>query len=254
MDFSLNEEQRAWQMKARKFAEEEIRPISLQRDQISDPRETWDWEIIRKGSKLGFRTLAVPKEWGGHGTDFVTQALVMAELARADSAISKAFSQNWKWSHLISAVCSEEQKKRFLPQFVSDDTFVLGKGITEPNAGSDNRLPPEDNPKAGLRLRAERHGDEWILNGEKCFIANASVGKLFFINTRTNPNVSIKQGTTMFLVPSDTPGLRVGKVFNKNGWRFYQNAELVFENARVPHANVVGEVNGGVKARSADVS
>jgi alkylation response protein AidB-like acyl-CoA dehydrogenase len=247
MDFSLNEEQRAWQMKARKFAQEEIAPISLKRDQISDPFETWDWEIIKKGSKLGFRTMAVPKAWGGHGTDFVTQALVMAELARADSAISKAFSQNWKWSHLISAVCNEEQKKRFLPQFVADDTFVLGKGITEPNAGSDNRLPPEDNPKAGLRLRAERHGDEWILNGEKCFIANASVGKLFFIDARSNPNVSIKEGTTMFLVPRDTPGFRIGKVFNKSGWRFYQNAEMIFENARVPHANVVGEAGGSTK-------
>ena len=247
MDFSLNEQQRAWQMKARKFAQEEIRPISLQRDQISDPFEAWDWEIIKKGSKLGFRTMAVPKEWGGHGTDFVTQALVMAELARADSAISKAFSQNWKWSHLISAVCSEEQKKRFLPQFVADDTFVLGKGITEPNAGSDNRMPSDDHPKAGMRLRAERHGDEWILNGEKCFIANASVGKLFFIDARSNPNVSIKEGTTMFLIPRDTPGFRIGKVFNKSGWRFYQNAEMIFENARVPHANVVGETGENTK-------
>ena len=95
MDFSLNEEQRAWQMKARKFADEVIRPISLQRDRIPDPRQTWDWEIIKQGSKLGFRTLAVAKEWGGHGTDFVTQALVMTELARADSTISKDFSQNW---------------------------------------------------------------------------------------------------------------------------------------------------------------
>ena len=247
MDFSLNEEQRAWQMKARKFADEEIRPISLQREQIADPFEAWDWEIIKKGSKLGFRTMAVPKEWGGPGTDFVTQALVMEELAKADSAISKAFSQNWKWSHLISQACSDEQKKRFLPQFLADDTFVLGKGITEPNAGSDNHLPVEDDPKAGLRLRAERHGDEWILNGEKCFIANASVGKLFFIDARSNPNVGIKEGTTMFLVPRDTPGFRIGKVFNKSGWRFYQNAEMIFENARVPHANVVGEASGNTQ-------
>ena len=247
MDFSLNEEQRAWQMKARKFADEEIRPISLQREQIADPFEAWDWEIIKKGSKLGFRTMAVPREWGGHGTDFVTQALVMEELAKADSAISKAFSQNWKWSHLIARSCTDEQKKRFLPQFIADDTFVLGKGITEPNAGSDNRLPVEDDPKSGLRLRAERHGDEWILNGEKAFIANAPIGKLFFIDARTDPTVPLKQGITMFLVPSDTPGFRIGKVFNKSGWRFYQNGEMIFENARVPHANVVGEVNGGAK-------
>src|SRR5258708_37212702 len=103
MDFTLSNEQRSWQMAARKFAEQAIRPISLARDEIADPRGTFDWEIIKKGSKLGFRTLAVPKEWGGHGTDFVTQALVMAELAKADSAISKTFSQCWKWSHLIAA-------------------------------------------------------------------------------------------------------------------------------------------------------
>jgi len=112
-------------------------------------------------------------------------------------------------------------------------------------------LPPED-PKAGLKLRAERKGDEWILNGEKCFIANASVGKLFFIDARTNPDAPLRQGTTMFLVPRDTPGLRIGKVFNKSGWRFYQNGEMIFENARVPHANVVGPVNGSdMKAQQA---
>jgi len=254
MDFSLTEEQREWQMKARKFAAEVLRPVSLERDRIQDPIKTWDWDIIRKGSKLGFRTMAVPKQYGGEGTDFVTQSLVMTELARGDSAMSKAFSQNWKWSHLISAVCSDEQKERFLKAFLADDTFVMGKGITEPNAGSDNRLPPADAPKAGFRLRAERKGDEWILNGEKCFIANANVGKLFFIDARTNPDVGIKQGTTMFLVPRDTPGFRSGKVFNKNGWRFYQNAEMIFENARVPHANVVGEVNGGVKKGSDDTT
>ena len=243
MDFNLSDEQRAWQMTARKFAEEEIRPISLQRDAIPTARETWDWEIIKKGSKLGFRTMAVPKEWGGEGTDFVTQALVMNELAKADSAIAKTFSQNWKWSHLISQVCTEEQKKRFLPGFVADDSWVLGKGITEPSAGSDNRMPIDD-PKSGIKLRAEREGDEWILNGEKAFIANAPIGKLFFVDARTDATVPPKQGTTLFLVPRDTPGFRIGKVFNKSGWRFYQNGEMIFENARVPHANVVGPVNG----------
>jgi alkylation response protein AidB-like acyl-CoA dehydrogenase len=246
MDFNLSDEQRAWQMKARKFAEEEIRPLSLPRDAIPTARETWDWGIIKRGSKLGFRTMAVPKEWGGPGTDFVTQALVMAELAKADSAISKAFSQNWKWSHLITQVCTEEQKKRFLPAFLADDGWVLGKGITEPSAGSDNRMPIDD-PKSGIKLRGERKGDEWILNGEKTFIANAPVGKLFFIDVRTDSTVPPKQGTTLFLVHRDTPGFRIGKVFNKSGWRFYQNGEMIFENARVPHANVVGDVGGAVK-------
>ena len=149
MDFSLSNEQRNWQMTARKFAEEEIKPITLDLDEAPDAHGTFDWDIIEKGSKLGFRTLAVPKEYGGEGTDYVTQALVMAELARGDSAISKTFSQNWKWSHLISAACNDEQKERFLRPFVADHRFLLGKGITEPTAGSDNRLPPKDAPKAG---------------------------------------------------------------------------------------------------------
>jgi alkylation response protein AidB-like acyl-CoA dehydrogenase len=246
---SLTEEQRAWQIKARKFAQEEIRPISLARDHIDSPGGTWDWDIIQKGSRLGFRTAVVPKEWGGHGIDFVTQALVMAELAKADSAISKAFSQNWKWSHLIAGACTEEQKERFLKPFIADDTFVLGFGGTEPNAGSDNRFPPEDDPRAGMRLRAERRGDEWILNGEKTFIANGGVGKLFFVGARTDPEAPVTEGTTVFMLPVGTPGFRIGKVFNKSGWRFYQNAELILENARVPHANVLGEVNGGTRAR-----
>jgi len=249
VDVSLTEEQRAWQMKARKFAQEELRPMSLERDRISDPRGTFDWDVIRKGSRLGFRTAVVAKAWGGHGIDFVTQALVIAELAKGDSAIAKTFSQCWKWSHLIAQFCTPDQQERYLRPFLADDTYLLGHAGTEPNSGSDHRLPPEDDPKSGWRLRAERRGDEWILNGEKCFIANGSVAKLFFVDARTNPEVSIREGGTEFLVPIDTPGLRIGKVFDKSGWRFYQNAELIFENARVPHANVVGEVNGAYKTR-----
>ena len=245
MDFSLNEEQRAWQMKARNFANTEIRPISLERDQIADPAATFDWEIIKKGSRLGFRTAVVPKKYGGHGIDFVTQTLVMVELSRGDPAIAKTFSQCWKWSHLLANICTDEQKERFLKPFIADDMYLLGRGITESTAGSDNRLPPPDEPKAGLKLSAERQGNEWVLNGEKTFTANGNIGKLFFVDARTNRNASVREGVTMFLVPRDTPGFRAGKVFNKSGWWFYQNTELIFENVRVPHANIVGEVDGG---------
>ena len=254
MDFTLTDEQREWQQRARAFADAELKPLTLARDRIADPRATFDWDIIVKGSQLGLRTLAVPKDYGGHGADLVTQTLVMAELARGDNAICKTFSQCWKWSQLMTVICTKEQQDRFIPAFMNDHTYLLGYAATEPNASSDNRMPPESDPKAGWRLKAERRGDEWLINGEKMLIANGSVAKLFFVNTRTNPDVSIKEGTTLFLVPSDTPGFRVGKVFNKNGWRFYQNAELIFEDARVPHANVIGEVNGGHKARAADTS
>jgi alkylation response protein AidB-like acyl-CoA dehydrogenase len=255
MDFSLNEEQRHWQAEARKFAADVLRPESIKRDQIEGGFEPWDWDIMEAGSRLGFRTLAVPKEWGGPGADFVSQAIVMAELAKGDSAMSKAFSQNWKWSHLISVACTDDQKSRFLKPFLADHRYVMGRGITEPNSGSDNRMPPEDDPKAGYRLKAVKDGNEWVLNGEKCFIANGSVGSLFFVDARSNPDVNIRQGGTLFMVPKSTPGFRIGKVFNKRGWRFYQNAELIFENARLPQENVVGAVGtGSVKAGKGDTT
>jgi alkylation response protein AidB-like acyl-CoA dehydrogenase len=247
MEHLINDTQRAWQLKARQFADEVIRPRSLARDQIANPADTFDWDIIKKGSKLGIRTAAVPTEYGGHGIDFTTQALMITEMAKADSAIAKTFSQSWKWSHLIVDNGNAEQKKRFFDAFVQDDTFVLGGGITEPNAGSDNRLPPEDDPKSGLQLRAKLDGDTWVLNGSKCYIANANIGKLIFAFTRTDPRAAVHEGTTIFAVPNDTPGLNVGKVFNKHGWRFYQNAELFFENVRLPDTNRLGALNGAHK-------
>src|SRR3974377_2302576 len=104
MDITLTEAQRAWQLKARKFATEEIAPISLKCDQVADPADTFDCDIIKSGSRLGFRTAVVPKQYGGHSIDFVTQALVMIELARGDCAIAKTFSQCWKWAHLLASI------------------------------------------------------------------------------------------------------------------------------------------------------
>jgi acyl-CoA dehydrogenase len=245
----LTEEQRAWQIRARQFAREVLYPRSLERDRISDPRKTFDWDIIRKGSKQGFRTAVVPKAWGGHGIDTVTQALVMAELARGDSAMGKTFSQCWKWSHQMAEFCTEDQKQRFLKPFLDDDCFLLGNARTEPNVCSDHRFP-SDHSGARFGVKAVREGDEWVLNGSKIFMANGSVAKLFAVSACTDSSVGFRDGSTEFLVPIETPGFSIGKVFNKSGWRFYQNAELVFENARIPYGNLVGEVNGCYKLRA----
>ena len=171
----------------------------------------------------------------------------MAELAKADSAISKTFSQNWKWSHLISPRLHRGAEGA-LPQALRRGRHLPARQGHH-RAERRFRQPPAAGGRSqgGLKLKAERKGDEWILNGEKAFIANAPVGKLFFIDARTDATVPLKQGTTLFLVPRDTPGFRIGKVFNKSGWRFYQNGEMIFENARVPHANVVGDVGGAVR-------
>ncbi|MBT3350495.1 MAG: acyl-CoA dehydrogenase [Nitrospinaceae bacterium] len=241
----ISDENRALQQMARDFSEKEIRPISAERDLIPDPKDTFDWEIIKKGSALGLRTLAVPERFGGPEVDLMGQALVILELARGDGAICKTFSQNWKFSPLLCEIATDEQRERFLPQFMEDDTFLLASGNTEPDAGSDNRYPPSDYPKAGYKMSAVQDGDDWILNGMKHFIANGGVASLYFMATRTAPDVPIKEGTTVFMVPKDTPGFTIGRRHNKIGWRFYQNAELIFEDCRVPDANRLCGVNEG---------
>src|SRR5258708_20810675 len=105
MDFSLSNEQRSWQMAARKFAQDKIKPITLDLDEAPDAHGTFDWDIVEKGSKLGFRTLAVPKEYGGEGTDYLTPPLVSAALPRGANPISKTFSPKWQWSPLLSPPC-----------------------------------------------------------------------------------------------------------------------------------------------------
>jgi alkylation response protein AidB-like acyl-CoA dehydrogenase len=154
---------------------------------------------------------------------------------------------------LIGNVCNDDQKERYLKPFISDDRYVFGFGVTEANGGSDNRMPVPDDIRAGLRLRAEIDGDHIILNGSKMFIANGSIAKLFFLNVRSDPSVPIKEGTSLVMVPRDTPGFHHGKVFNKSGWRYYQNAELIFEDARIPRANLVGEWNGSMSSSEGEV-
>ncbi len=244
---AFTSEQLSWRQRARQFAEREIAPISLRQDQKIRPEDAFEWEIVRKGSQAGFRTAAVPKKFGGAGIDLVTQVLIMGEFARADSAIARTFLQAWRWSSLLCYVGTEDQQRRFLDPFMNDDTFLIGFASTEPNAGSDNRRL--DDPGTGLMMRAERAGDSWTLNGTKQFIAQSNVARLLFVATRTDRHASLSKGMTVFLVPTDTPGVRIGRVDDKLGWRFNQNAEVIFDNVRLPHANVVGEVNRGADVR-----
>jgi len=111
--------------------------------------------------------------------------------------------------------------------------------VTEPDAGSD---------VAGMKTRAVRDGDDWVLNGSKMFITNGVHGDLFFVAAKTDPNAKGSRGITMFIVEKDMPGFRVGRALKKMGWFCSDTAELVFDNCRVPAENVLGEVNHGFYA------
>lgn len=242
MDLRLTENQEAIRTLAREFAEREIKPIAAERDRALHDWDVFTWDVVREGSALGLRTLAVPEEHGGAGADRVTQVLAMEEMSRADAGISKTFSQNWKWTPILTRLMTPDQRAHFLPLFLENDTCLLAMGQTEPEAGSDN-VVPHDEPGAGLMLRAERAGDHYTLNGTKLYIANGGVAGLYFILARTNPDAGVSRGTTMFVVPADTPGFRVGRRHEKMGFRFYQQAELILENCRIPAFHRVGAEN-----------
>lgn len=204
LEFDLTEEQRALQRLARDFARKEIQPIAMEIDEM-DVRDSFPWDMVRKGSQIGLRTMGLPPEWGGVGADYLTQAIMIDELAYADMSCSKIFSQCWKVSRHLFIAGTEDQKKRYIPAFLEDDEFVLGQAITEPDTGSDNSGYYDPPPGEGLMLRAELKGDHYVLNGMKHMIANGPVAKLFIVTARTDTTKSQSEGVSRFIVPKDTP-------------------------------------------------
>jgi alkylation response protein AidB-like acyl-CoA dehydrogenase len=249
VDFHFTEEQISLQQLCKDFALKEIKPVAKELDKIADPHELhkkFPWEIIRKGSRLGLRTAALPKENGGLGIGILTHLLMLEELCQGDSGFACHFHQAWKMAKLLIERCSEEQRDHFLPKFTDDETALLAVGITEPDAGCDN-LMPYDEPNGGMRTSAARDGDEWVINGTKHFIASASVSKLYFVSARTDKSVGVTRGVTVFLIERDTPGFTIGRIHDKLGNRLMMNAELIFQDCRIPDFNRVSEVGKGLQ-------
>jgi alkylation response protein AidB-like acyl-CoA dehydrogenase len=244
IDFELTEEQLALQKMARDFSEKEIRPIAEKLDRSENLLADFPWDMVRKGSKLGLRTISLPREYGGPEHDMLAWLAIIDELGYADIACAKIFSQCWKLSRRIAAGGTKEQKDRFLPAFRDDDTFLLTGGQTEPGAGSDSHFP-YDAPNAGVMLSAVRVGDHYVLNGRKHFISHAPVSKLLIIAARTDKTVGVSKGTSSFLIPRDTPGMTFGAVHDKVGFRMYLQGEINFDNVRLPVESLLGGREGG---------
>lgn len=243
--FELTKEQMAYREIARDFSEREIRPIAAKLDRSENLLADFPWDMVRKGSKLGLRTLSLSKEYGGPEIDMLTWLSIIEELGYADITCAKIFSQCWKLSRLLGFVGTQEQKDRFLPAFRDDDTFLLSGAQTEPGSGSDSHLP-YDAPNAGVMLSAQRVGDHYRLNGRKHFISNAPVAKLLIVVARTDKTVGTSVGTSTFLVPRGTPGVTFGAVHDKVGFRMYLQGEVNFDDARLPVENLLGGREGNL--------
>jgi len=246
MDFMLNEEQTRWRGIAREFSEGVIKPDVLRRDRLPTAAERIPWDWIRQADRRGLRTLGVPQAFGGAGVDIMTLCLVGEELAVGDLGFAVIMDQCWKMAHIFKDAMTPEQQKRFIPPFVADPEATTAIGFTEPGAGSDHQ-GYYDSPDIDFRATAVRDGDAYVINGTKRYVSNGCMAKLYFIVARTDPAKSLREGGSVFVVPSDTPGFRAGFFHEKGSQRLATNGTFHLENCRVPVGNLL--VGEGLMAR-----
>jgi butyryl-CoA dehydrogenase len=230
VDFELTPEQKELRDVARQFAEAELG------DRIApyDERHEFPRAIVDKLAGLGFLGALVPAEYGGAGLDHVAYALVVMELCRGDASVGiTMWAHNSLCANHIVLFGSPAQKQKYLPALARGERLGAW-ALTEPGSGSD---------AAALRTRAELRDGGWVLNGSKAFITNASVGSVAVVMARTDPDVH--RGISAFVVEKGTPGFTAGRPYRKLGLHASDTAELVFEDARVPAENLIGERGEG---------
>jgi len=232
MDFALNDEQKALKQTVHEFAENEIRPISMELDEKGE----FSWEIVRKAAKLELTFSGVPEEYGGPGLGMLENTIVIEELGWGCVGVASAIALNQIAILPVLLAGTEEQKKEYLPRLTDpDNPRLCAFGLTEPEAGSD---------AASLKTKAVRDGDDYVINGGKCFITNGGISDFYTIFTTIDPEQRY-QGITAFIVQADTPGFSTGKIEHKMGMRASQTAELILEDVRVPASNILrGEGQG----------
>ena len=231
MDFELTEAQRAVQEMVRDFATKEISPKAAEYDE----RAEFPWEIFRKLAELTLLGMIIPQEYGGAGMDYISYAIALEELARADGAVALSVeAHNSLAAYHIYLAGSELQKRRYLIPLAKGE--VIGAwALTEPQSGSD---------AGSLRTAAALKGDRWILNGAKTFTTHGTVAGIYIVMAVTDPAKGSK-GISAFIVEKGTPGFRQGKKENKLGMRASDTAQLFFEEAEVPRENLLGKLNRG---------
>lgn len=232
INFALSEEQQALQNTARKFAQKEIAPVAFQYDR----QPAFPAELIQKAHSMGLMNLTCPKEYGGQGLGLVNAALISEEMSAACVALAGMIGINSLACGPILIAGTEEQKRRFLlPLNQSGKTASFG--LTEREAGSD---------AASLKTRARLEGGSYRLNGQKCFITNASYAALYTIFATLDPAKGSK-GICAFVVERQTAGLSIGKVEDKMGQGALNVAEIILEDVRVPKENLLGNEGEGFR-------
>lgn len=230
MHFELSEEHKLLRKTARKFAEEVIRPAAEEYDE----NVKYPYEIVEEAKKLDLIAPAIPQEYGGAGMDYLAQAIVIEELTRGDPGIGLAIFARPFGSDMLLEFGTEEQKRKYLVPVAKGD-WVMGSAITEPEAGSD---------VASIKTRAEKKGNEYVLNGTKTFITNGTIANFLIVFARTNFNPPERHmGITAFIVERDRPGFIAEPMKKKMGIRASDLAEITLKDVKVPEENIVGQLD-----------
>lgn len=230
--FHFTDEQIAIRTLARQVADEIILPAARKYDE----EETFPFEILEKLRECGLVNLGIPEQYGGPGIDKISHALVVEEIARGCPSVVLAIDGNSLASYPLLAGASEELKKEYLGRLTYENRLA-SFALTEPGAGSD---------AAGISTTVRRVGDEYILNGEKCFISNASYAD-FFVVLAKQPELGLSKSFTALVVDRDSSGLSVGPKEKKMGLRASDTASVTFQEVRVPVKNRIGEEGEGFR-------
>jgi alkylation response protein AidB-like acyl-CoA dehydrogenase len=238
----LTAEQLAIRRTVRDFANNEVKPVALQRDRLEHFDQRFPREALTKASRLGFRTFGLSEENGGGGVDNLTSCIIAEELAVGDVGFATTLVQTSALAHAwFDVQMTKEQLNRFLPDFLADDQYQLATAGHEPDTDLGWCYHRPLVLGTGYKTTAVCDADgNWIINGIKNFITNAPVAKLIAVEVRTGPPSGGLSGVSTILVPGNAPGLSIHE-HDKVGRRLGSNGELVFDNVRVPSTNLLGK-------------
>ncbi len=231
MNFGMTETQKMIADSVRDFAEQNIRPNIMKWDESQE----FPVKIFKQLGEMGLMGVLVPEEYGGSGLGYFEYVTAIKELSKVDPSIGLSMAaHNSLCTNHILTFGNEEQKRKYLPELATAE-HIGAWGLTEAGTGSD---------AGGMDTTAVRDGDEWVINGSKNWITHGITGDVAVVIVRTGEKRD-SHGMSAFIVERDTPGFRGGRKENKLGMRASETAELVFENCRIPHANLLGEEGDG---------
>jgi alkylation response protein AidB-like acyl-CoA dehydrogenase len=230
MDYFLTEDQTAFRDLVRQIAEETVKPVRAKHDRDG----TFPWDVVKVFADAGFFSVVVPEEYGGMGLGVFELAIMTEELSKVCGGISLSVAASALGTFPILISGTEAQKKKYLPKLASGQ-WLAAFGLTEPAAGSD---------AGSMKTRAEKKGNEYILNGSKVFITNGGVANCVTVIAVTDPTKGAR-GTSAFIVEKDFPGFKVGKEEDKMGIRASSTNEIIFEDCHVPAENLLGKEGEG---------